>query len=135
MQVHGAGGLCRRSPTVWEQPAEASQYTTRNRLALRAFLADVRLPPDNNRSEHSLRIVNLDRKNVLFVQSEDAGNNVAIVYALIASCERAGVNLIAYLTEVLDRIDGVSPADSRELLPDRWKPPPKAAAPAGFDVE
>lgn len=79
MQIDGARGLCRRSPTVWEQLAEASQYTTRNRLALRAFLADVRIPPDNNRSERSIRIVNLGRKNVLFVQSEDAGNNVAIV--------------------------------------------------------
>jgi hypothetical protein len=28
---------------------------------------------------------------------------------------------IAYLTDVLDRIDGVDDADLRELLPDRWE--------------
>jgi transposase len=79
--------------------------------------------------------VALGRKNFLFVQSEDAGNNIAIVYSLIASCERASVNPIAYLTDVLDRIDGVDDADLRELLPDRWKPPVVAAPPADFDVE
>jgi transposase len=113
----------------------AARYTTSNSLALRAFLDDVRIPPDNNRSENSIRIVALGRKNWLFVQSEDAGNNVAIVYSLIESCERASVNPIAYLTDVLDRIDGVDDADLRELLPDRWKPPVVAAPPADFDVE
>ncbi len=113
----------------------AARYTTSNSRALRAFLDDVRIPPDNNRSENAIRIVALGRKNWLFVQSEDAGKNVAIVYSLIASCERASVNPISYLTDVLDRIDGVDDADLRELLPDRWKPPAKPARPVDFDVE
>jgi transposase len=69
------------------------------------------------------------------VQSEDAGNNVAIVYSLIASCERASINPIAYLTDVLDRIDGVADCDLRELLPDRWMPPSKPPPPADFAGE
>lgn len=113
----------------------AARYTTSNSRALRAFLDDVRIPPDNNRSENAIRVVALGRKNRLFVQSEDAGNNVAIVYSLIASCERASVNPIAYLTDVLDRIDRVADCDLRQLLPDRWKPPSKPAPHADFDGE
>jgi transposase len=113
----------------------AARYTTSNSRALRAVLEDLRIPPDNNRTENAIRIVALGRKNWLFVQSEEAGKNVAILYSLIASCERASVNPIAYLTDVLDRIDGLEDGDLRELLPDRWKPPLKPALPADFDVE
>ncbi|MFI5297312.1 MAG: transposase domain-containing protein [Polyangiales bacterium] len=69
------------------------------------------------------------------MQSKEAGDNVAIIYSLIASCERAGVNPIAYLTDVLDRIDGFVDGDLRDLLPDRWKPPSMPAPPVDFDAE
>ena len=99
------------------------------------MLADVRLPPDNSRSENSIRIVALGRRNFRVAQSADAGDNVALVYSPIASCERAGADPIAYLTDALGRVDGVSAADSRELPPDRWRPSPKTSTPADFDVE
>jgi transposase len=114
---------------------KAARYFCRNSRALAVFLEDPHIPPDNNRSENAMRIVGLGRKNFMFVQSELAGRHLAILYSLIGSCERAGINPIKYLTDLLDRIDNVADADLRDLLPDRWKPPPKPAQPVDFEAE
>jgi transposase len=76
----------------------------------------------NNRSEAALRVVALGRKNFLFVGNEDAGDNIAGLYSLVATCEANDVNPIEYLQDVLLRIS-THPADRiDELLPDRWSP-------------
>lgn len=110
----------------------AARYAWSNFGALRGFLRDARIPLDNNKAERAMRIVALGRKNFLFVHSEQSGKNLALLYSLVASCTRAGVNPIEYLTDVLDRIDKVEPQELRELLPDRWKPPPRRAPPVDF---
>lgn len=113
----------------------AARYACKNMGALRGFLRDARIPLDNNRAEGAIRIVALGRKNFMFVHSEQAGKNLALLYSLVVSCTRNDVNPIEYLTDVLDRIDGVDAARLRDLLPDRWKPPPKPEAPTDFDAE
>ena len=62
------------------------------------------------------------RKNYLFVGNDQAGQNIAGLYALIATCEVNGVNPFEYLTDILPRL-GTHPAlRIDELLPHRWKP-------------
>jgi transposase len=112
----------------------AARYTCNNVRELRGFLVDTRIPLDNNRAENALRIVALGRKNFLFVHSEESGNNLALLYSLVVSCTRVGVNPIEYLANVLDRIDKVTDQELGDLLPHRWKPPPKPAAPVDFDA-
>jgi transposase len=113
--------------------SKAIGYILGNWKELTAFLDDVRLPPDNNRSESALRIVALGRKNFLHVGNEDAGANIAGLYSLVATCAANGKNPLAYLNDVLGRI-GSHPNDRLdELLPHNWKPPetPTAAASPG----
>lgn len=111
--------------------SKAIGYILGNWQELTAFLDDVRLPPDNNRSESALRIVALGRKNFLHVGDEDAGANIAGLYSLVATCEANGKNPLAYLTDVLGRI-GSHPNDRLDdLLPQHWKPPDAAAVAAG----
>ena len=101
----------------------AIRYALRQWAELTVFLDDPSVPPDNNRSEAALRVVALGRKNFLFVGNEDAGDNIAGLYSLVATCEANGVNPIEYLRDVLLRIS-THPADRiDELLPDRWNPP------------
>ncbi|MCL2779861.1 MAG: IS66 family transposase [Polyangiaceae bacterium] len=102
----------------------AARYTWNNQRELGRALRDVRLPLDNNRAENALRIVALGRKNFLFVHSKEAGNELALLYSLVVSCTRLGVNPVDYLADVLNRIDKTNAANYPELLPDRWQPQP-----------
>ena len=100
----------------------ALRYAMRNWQALTRFIRDVRLPPDNNRSESALRVVALGRKNFLFVGHEEAGHNLAALYTVVATCEANGVEPLAYLTDTLLRLDS-TPADRiDDLLPQNWAP-------------
>ena len=74
------------------------------------------IPPDNNIAEASLRRLALGRSNFLFVGHEDAGHNIAGLYTLVASCEKHGVNAIAYLTDVLTRVQTGEFAPARRGL-------------------
>jgi transposase len=112
----------------------AARYTWNNMRPLGRFLHDARLRVDNNFAENALRLVALGRKNFLFVHSEEAGKELALLYSLVVSCTRAGVNPVEYLIDVLNRIDATADADLAELLPDRWEPPPKPAEPTIFDT-
>lgn len=60
------------------------------------------------------------------MHSEEAGKELALLYSLVVSCTRAGVNPVEYIADVLDRIDKISDDGLAELLPHRWKPPSAA---------
>lgn len=102
--------------------ASAVRYALNSWEELTRFLDDARIPPDNNRSESALRVVALGRKNFLFVGHEEAGDNIAGLYSLTATCEANGVEPIAYLTDILGRIGSHPAAALDDLLPHRWRP-------------
>ena len=105
----------------------AIRYLLRNFRELGRFLRYASIPPDNNIAEASLRRVALGRSNYLFFGNEDAGNNFAVLYTLVASCEKNGVNAIDYLADVLLRVHTHPAQRIEELLPHRWKPPDRAS--------
>jgi transposase len=105
---------------------KAISYALDNWDNLQVFLSDVRVPVDNNASERALRIVALGRKNFMFVGNADAGQNLAVLYSLMATCEEHGVDPHAYLADVLLRIDDHPNKMIDELLPDRWALPNSA---------
>jgi transposase len=100
---------------------KAIRYALDNWPELMVFLDDVNVPVDNNASERALRIVALGRKNYLFVGHEDAGQNLAVLYSLMAACELHGVDPHAYLADVLVRVDDHPQKRIDELLPDCWQ--------------
>jgi transposase len=102
---------------------EAIGYALGNWDALTLFLTDPHLPIDNNASERALRVAALGRKNFLFVGTNEAGENLAGLYSLIATCEVNGVNPVSYLADVLLRVQTHPTARIDELLPHHWHPP------------
>ena len=101
----------------------AIRYILSNVRELGCFLRFATIPPDNNVAEAGLRRIALGRKNYLFVGHEDSGHDFAVLYTLVASCEKHHLNPIDYLGDVLVRVHH-HPADRvAELLPHRWKPP------------
>lgn len=102
----------------------ALRYAQGQWTALTRFLEDARLPLDNNASERALRGMALGRKNYLFVGTDEAGQNLAGLASLVATCEANGVNPEAYLADVLLRLGSHPASRLDELLPHRWSPAP-----------
>ena len=75
----------------------------------------------NNLSERLLRVIALGRKNYLFVGHEEAGQNLAMLCSLIATCKLHDVNPQQYLADVLIRIQEHPSSAVQDLLPHRWK--------------
>lgn len=98
----------------------AIRYTVNLWDALTHFLDDVKIPLDNNPAEAALRRVALGRKNFLFVGHDGAGDNLAGLYSLVATCEANGVNPLDYLADVLVRVNTHPNKQIDELLPHLW---------------
>lgn len=98
----------------------AISYSLKNWQALTRFITNTGIPPDNNQSERALRVVALGRKNYLFAGNKEAGENLAALYTVVATCVANAVDPLAYLTDVLTRLD-TTPADQiSQLLPQNW---------------
>jgi transposase len=90
---------------------------------LLCFLENVNIPVDNNASESALRVVALGRKNFLFVGDVEAGDHLATLYSLVSTCEAHDIDPVAYLEDVLMRVDTHPASRIDELLPHKWRPP------------
>jgi transposase len=109
---------------------EAIGYALGQWDALTLFLTYQHLPIDNNASERALRVAALGRKNYLFVGHDQAGQNIAGLYSLVATCEVNGVKPFDYLADILPRL-GTHPASRvDDLHPHRWKPAQPTAPPS-----
>lgn len=78
---------------------------------------------DNNLVENAVRPTAVGKKNWLFVGHPDAGQRSAILYSVIVSCLRHGVEPFAYLRDVLTRLPAMTNQDDlAPLLPSNWQP-------------
>ena len=103
--------------------AEAIRYALRHWPGLVLFLDDGRLELDTNTVERAIRPINLGRKNALFAGSDGGACWWAIVASLVATAKLNGVEPLAWLTDVLERVvSGRTKAHELErLLPWHWK--------------
>src|SRR3954452_18459709 len=103
--------------------AEAIRYALRHWDGLVLFLDDGRLELDTNTVERAIRPVALGRKNHLFAGSDGGARWWAIVASLVATAKLNGVEPLAWLTDVLERmVSGRTKAHELErLLPWAWK--------------
>ncbi len=62
-----------------------------------------------------------NRKNWLFAGSDEGGERAAVLYSLIESAKRSGVEPWAYLRDVLERISTHPMNRIGDLMPNRWK--------------
>jgi transposase len=88
---------------------------------LTAFTDDPCIPIHNNASESALRIIAMARKLSLFFGNDEAGRRLVILYSLVSTCEKSGVNPEVYIRDVLMRLPDWSKDRVAELLPHRWK--------------
>jgi transposase len=78
---------------------------------------------DNNLIENAIRPTALGKKNFLFIGHPDAGQRSAIIYSLVVSCQRRGIDPLAYLKDILTRLPAMTNQDDiAALTPAKWRP-------------
>jgi transposase len=103
---------------------KAVNYFINEYEALKGYLRDGRFEIDNNLVENSIRPTAIGRKRWLFIGHPDAGWRSAVIYSIIVSCRRRGINPQEYLTDVLGRLPSAKTSEIQELMPANWKPRP-----------
>ena len=102
----------------------ALTYTINQWASLNVYLEDGSIPIDNTGVERALRVAALGRKNYLFVGSDEGGRRAAMMYSFMSSCRLLGIDPLAWLTDVLDKLtSGWLQSRLHELLPENWTPP------------
>lgn len=80
------------------------------------------LKMDNNDVERIIRSAALGRKNWLFAGSVRGGEAAAVFYSLVETAKSHKLNVLHYLTDVLERLPYCKTTeDYRALTPNRWE--------------
>jgi transposase len=98
----------------------AMDYTLGQWRTLEVFLNDGRVEIDNNLVENAIRPTAIGKKNWLFIGQAEAGERSAIIYTVIESCRRRGLNPYTYLREVLTRLPRMTNKQIPEVTPEAW---------------
>jgi transposase len=127
-----------RAPVIWEQmkgraeeikatilPAsslgKAVRYFLNEYEALQVYLEAPEYKIDNNLVENAIRPSCVGKKRWLFIGHPEAGWRSAVIYSILQSCRRRGINPQEYLTDVLTRLPGLKTTELEPLLPANWK--------------
>ena len=103
---------------------KALNYFLNDYDALTGYLSDGRFEIDNNLVENAIRPTAVGRRRWLFIGHPEAGWRSAVIYSIIVSCRRRGINPQDYLTDVLSRLPSTTINRIGELTLANWKPPP-----------
>jgi transposase len=98
----------------------ALDYALGQWQTLDVYLGDGRVEIDNNLVENAIRPTALGKKNWLFIGDADAGDRGAIIYTIIESCRRRGIDPYAYLRDVLTRLPRMTNHQIPEITPEAW---------------
>ena len=88
--------------------------------SLQVYLTAGRVEIDNNLVENSIRPSAVGKKNWLFIGAAEAGKKTAILYTIMESCRRRGIDPLAYLHDVLTRLPRYTNHTVHELTPENW---------------
>ena len=75
---------------------------------------------DNNLIENRIRPTAIGKKNWLFIGGAEAGQRSAILYTVVESCRRRGLDPLAYLRDVLSRLPSMTNWQVKEVTPEAW---------------
>jgi transposase len=99
---------------------QAIDYPLKRWEALNRFVDDGALEIDTNLLENSIRPSALGKKNWLFVGHPEAGERSAVIYTLLGSCRRHGINPFEYLKDLFTRLPAAKITQIKEFTPAAW---------------
>jgi transposase len=98
----------------------AIEYTLNLWSLLGVYLDDGRIEIDQNLVENAIRPTALGKKNWLFIGEAEAGERSAILYTIVESCRRRGIDPYAYLRDILTRLPSATNWQIKDLTPEAW---------------
>ena len=119
-RLHRAMELIRRRTLPQGLLGQAIDYTLKRWEALMRFLDDGVLEIDNNLIENLIRPSALGKKNYLFFGHPEAGERSAVIYTLLGSCRRHGVNPFDYLKDLFASLPAAKITQIKEFTPAAW---------------
>ena len=99
---------------------QAIDYALKRWEALTQFAEDGTLEIDNNLIENAIRPSALGKKNWLFVGHPEAGERSAVIYTLLGSCRRHGINPFDYLKDLFTRLPAAKITQIKTFTPAMW---------------
>jgi transposase len=99
---------------------QAIDYALKRWEALNRFVDDGVLEIDNNIIENSIRPSALGKKNWLFVGHPEAGERSAVIYTLLGSCRRLGINPFDYLKDLFTHLPAAKTTQIQDFTPAAW---------------
>jgi hypothetical protein len=99
---------------------KALSYALAHWESLEVYLTEPKIEIDTNLVENAIRPTALGKKNWLFFGDADAGERSAIIYSIIQSCRRQGVEPYSYLHDVLTRLPSMTNRQIKDILPKAW---------------
>jgi transposase len=99
---------------------KAISYALGQWESLEVYLQDAQIEIDNNLVENAIRPTALGKKNWLFFGDAHAGERSAVIYSIIESCRRNGVEPYTYLCDVLSRLPSMTNWQIKEITPKVW---------------
>jgi transposase len=106
---------------------QAIDYTLARWESLTRYVDDGRLEIDNNLCENAIRPTAVGKKNFLFVGHPEAGQRSAVIYSVLGSCRRHGINPDEYLRDIFERLPKAKTSDLKSLTPAAWAKAKRAA--------
>ena len=112
---------------------QALEYALGRWETLTRYVEDGTLEIDNNLVENAIRPSALGKKNWLFIGHPDAGERSAVIYSLLGSCRRHGINPFDYFKDLFTRLPAAKITEIEKFMPAAWakartKPPPAQQA-------
>jgi hypothetical protein len=99
---------------------QAVSYALGRWESLQVYLREPQIEIDNNPVENAIRPTALGKKNWLFFGDADAGERSAIIYSIIESCRRHGIEPYTYLHDVLTRLPSMTNRQIKDIVPKAW---------------
>ena len=112
--------LIRRKTLPQGLLGQAIDYALKRWKALTRFVEDGLLEIDNNLIENAIRPSAIGKKNFLFIGHPEAGERSAVIYTLLGSCRRQGVNPFDYLKDLFTRLPAAKITEINQFTPGVW---------------
>ncbi len=75
---------------------------------------------DTNQLENSIRPSAIGKRSFLFIGHPEAGERSAVIYTLLGSCRRHGINPFQYLEDLFTRLPAANITQIKEFTPAAW---------------